>query len=255
MLKNEIKALLTAFLTYSRLRFFTINNITSDIMASSVKYLPYVGLVVGIFSYLVYYIAHFAFSNQTSIIFSMICSIMLTGAFHEDGFADVCDGFGGGWNKEQILRIMKDSSVGAFGAIGLIIILLLKFSLLNDINLNIFAVTIISAHTISRFSPIIIVLFFDYSESQNGASKSRFANRSITFMSSIISIIPAISVSFLYGRLIYLTTILPIIIIPFILGLYFRKKIGGYRGDCLGAVQQISEIVFYMSVITIQKLF
>ena len=77
---------------------------------------------------LVFYGASFFFSKEVSLILSFVSGILITGAFHEDGFADVCDGFGGGWSKERILDIMKDSRVGAYGVIGLISIFLFKFS-------------------------------------------------------------------------------------------------------------------------------
>ena len=62
----------------------------------------------------------------------MAASILLTGAFHEDGFADVCDAFGGGWTKDKILTIMKDSRIGAYGAIGIILLLLTKYTAINE---------------------------------------------------------------------------------------------------------------------------
>src|SRR5260370_1036584 len=72
-------------------------------------------------------------STDAGILASMVVSLLVTGAFHEDGFADVCDGFGGGWTKEKILLIMKDSRIGAFGAIGLIFIFGAKFVLLKEL--------------------------------------------------------------------------------------------------------------------------
>ncbi|TEB40459.1 adenosylcobinamide-GDP ribazoletransferase, partial [Flavobacterium circumlabens] len=98
--------------------------------------------------------------------------ILTTGAFHEDGFADVCDGFGGGWTKEKILMIMKDSAIGAYGAIGLVLLFLLKFKLLSDAVLlfptgDRFSVLpifllFVSAHALSRLAAISIIFTHEY---------------------------------------------------------------------------------------------
>ena len=97
-------------------------------------YFPLIGWIVGGFSALIFWASSFLFPVSISIIFSMIASILVTGAFHEDGFADVCDGFGGGWTKEKILEIMKDSRVGSYGVIGMILMLGTKFAVLYQMN-------------------------------------------------------------------------------------------------------------------------
>ena len=95
------------------------------------RYFPVVGWIVGALSALVFLIFSRYISTDIGILAAMITGILVTGAFHEDGFADVCDGFGGGWTREKILLIMKDSRIGAYGAIGLIAILGSKFLLLE----------------------------------------------------------------------------------------------------------------------------
>src|SRR6187402_617597 len=90
-------------------------------------YFPLVGWIVGGVSVLVYLVFSRLLSSDIGVLASMVAGILLTGAFHEDGFADVCDGFGGGWTKENILSIMTDSRVGAFGVIGIISMLAAKY--------------------------------------------------------------------------------------------------------------------------------
>ena len=83
-----------------------------------VRFLPLVGWIVGGIAALVFLLSHFLFPIPLAAALSMAATILLTGGFHEDGFSDVCDAFGGGWNREQILRIMKDSRIGAYGVLG-----------------------------------------------------------------------------------------------------------------------------------------
>ncbi len=116
--------------------------------------------------------------EDIAIIASIIAGILTTGAFHEDGFADCCDAFGGGWTKEKILTIMKDSRLGTFGVIGLISILAVKFLLLKEIlkftpdleapTVNVFAnygqflLLLLAAHGTSRLMGVYTIRFYDY---------------------------------------------------------------------------------------------
>ena len=104
------------------------------------RYFPVIGWIVGGLSILSFLVFSRFVSADAGVLASMITGLFVTGAFHEDGFADVCDGMGGGFNKEQILRIMKDSRIGAYGTIGLIAILASKFVLLKELAPNIFRV-------------------------------------------------------------------------------------------------------------------
>lgn len=88
-------------------------------LQQSSRYFTAVGWVVGSVSALVYFAAAQVWPQLIAVVLACIASIWLTGAFHEDGFADVCDGFGGGSNAQQVLEIMKDSRIGAYGTIGI----------------------------------------------------------------------------------------------------------------------------------------
>ena len=112
---------------------------SNEIMNQSQKYYAAIGLLVGAFNALIYTICQFILPIDISIIISIIVSVLLTGAFHEDGFTDVCDSFGGGYGKEKILTIMKDSRIGAYGVIGVILLLLLKFTQSKS-NVNFFPI-------------------------------------------------------------------------------------------------------------------
>ena len=83
------------------------------------RYFPLVGLLVGAVAALVYGVAVNLWSPALALVLATAATVLLTGAFHEDGFADVCDGFGGGWDREQVLSIMKDSRIGTYGTVGL----------------------------------------------------------------------------------------------------------------------------------------
>lgn len=231
------------------------------------RYFPLIGWIVGGICFGVYYLSSIAFSVEIALILSMIAGILTTGAFHEDGFADVCDGFGGGWTKEKILVIMKDSAIGAYGAIGLVLLFLLKFqSLIQSINniqnteftiynlqFTIFLL-FVSAHSISRLSAISIVFTHQYSR-QDASSKSKPIAKNFTWKevigASFFGLLPLVVLSFFQWQLLF--ALIPVFIARFFLARYYQKWIDGYTGDCLGATQQVCEVVFCLSIIGIWK--
>ena len=132
-MKKELHIFFTALLFYTRIPCPKNIDHNPDYLNKASRYFPLVGWIVGGISFSVYYLSSFLFPSQIAIVLSIIAGILVTGAFHEDGFADVCDGFGGGWTKEKILLIMKDSSIGAYGAIGLVLLFLLKFQSMSEV--------------------------------------------------------------------------------------------------------------------------
>ncbi len=238
-----------------------------DYLNKASRYFPLIGWIVGGISFTVYYLSAILFSNEIAVILAIIGGILTTGAFHEDGFADVCDGFGGGWTKEKILLIMKDSTIGAYGSIGLVLLFLLKFQSLNqminelqkseliiyNLQFTIFLL-FVSAHSVSRLSAISIVFTHQYSR-EDASSKSKPIAQNFTWKEVIgalfFGLLPLVALSFFQWQL--LLAIIPVFIARFFLARYFQKWIDGYTGDCLGATQQVCEVIFYLSIIGIWK--
>jgi len=201
-----------------------------------------------------------------AVILSMIGSLLLTGAFHEDGLADTVDGFGGGWNKEKILQIMKDSAIGTYGAIALMIALLLKYQLLialinlpvvNGISNHYFILLVLlSAHSLSRMITITTIITHQYARINDELSKIKsVTDEQLKWTSSsvILAIIIAVIPLFLFSIPLVFMILIPMYLSKFFLSKFFNKWINGYTGDCLGAIQQISEIVFYISIFLLWK--
>lgn len=264
MLKKELKIFFTSLMFYTRIPCPKWVDHSPEYLNKATRYFPLIGWIVGTFCFAVYYGARYLFSIEVSVIMSIAAGVLMTGAFHEDGFADVCDGFGGGWSKQKILDIMKDSRIGAYGAIGLILILFLKFYLLLQIvqihnisflNDNIFILVLfISAHSFSRLSAISIMLTHQYVREDEG-SKSKPIAQNYSWKeilgSFIFGLTPVIILAIFQYQI--LLTIPIVFVARLYLSSYFKKWIGGYTGDCLGATQQVSEIVFYLSLIGIWK--
>jgi adenosylcobinamide-GDP ribazoletransferase len=215
------------------------------LLPQAAVYLPAIGWLIGGGSALSYCLADLLWPQTVSVIISIIAGILLTGAFHEDGFADVCDGFGGGWDKQHILAIMKDSQIGTYGAAGLSLMLLLKISLLSSMPASSIPLQLLAGHSISRLPPLLLMRRYTYAGtegSKSGTAVFKPGNGDLLF-SAGLALLPFIGLP-AYSLL----TVIPILVVTWLLGRYFNRHIGGYTGDCLGASQQIAETVFYLSI-------
>ena len=184
----------------------------------------------------------------------MMATVYLTGAFHEDGLADCADGFGGGWEKDQVLTIMKDSRIGAYGTISLILMLGLKFILLwelQQVSETLLMLALIVGHSLSRLMSSLTMQFYDYvSEAATSKSKSVTSIKLNTWELAW-SILPVAVVMVLVGELSFIGALIAMILLAWVLAGYYKKRIGGYTGDCLGATQQLCEILFYLVLLTV----
>ena len=109
----------TALMFYTRLPVPANINHNDTALSRATQFFPLIGWIIGGIGAATLCGCSLVFSPELAVLLSMIATIYATGAFHEDGFADMCDGFGGGWTKTQILTIMKDSRLGTYGVTGL----------------------------------------------------------------------------------------------------------------------------------------
>jgi adenosylcobinamide-GDP ribazoletransferase len=217
-----------------------------------IRYFPMVGWVVGVIGAAVFLLASWLLPVSVSVILSMAATILATGAFHEDGFADVCDSFGGGWSKEKILLIMKDSRVGAYGVIGVILMLLCKFLVINELNISLIAVAMIVAHILSRSIASTTMFTLEYVRDDE-TSKSKSLTKNIRFKDIAISLITGVLSIMLLPSYWYFVVLVPLFVVKFWMERWFVKWIGGYTGDCLGTIQQVCELVIYITILAVSR--
>jgi len=255
MINRELKIFFAALTFFTRIPSPLSSDMHSeDLLNRAAKYFPVMGWIVGGICGFVLWISGHILPNSISIVLSIIAGILVTGAFHEDGFADTCDGFGGGWTKDRILEIMKDSRIGSYGAIGITLILLTKYLLLSEILFHRLPFIIIAAHSLSRLVSTHTIFTHEY-VGNHGLSKAKPLCSTISIKEMAIAGVLGIIPLFFLGNYWYLLAIIPVFISKWWMASYFKKWIGGYTGDCLGAIQQVSEIVFYMSIIVLKNNF
>lgn len=249
-LRRELDALLGA------VRFFTRLPVPSWVSHSeaglnrSARYFPLVGVLVGTLSALVYWGADMLWPKSVAIVLSMATTIYLTGAFHEDGLSDMADGLGGGWDKARILEIMKDSRVGSYGVVALVLALLGKFVLLSEMPALWLPATLVGGHALSRLCSTALLCTMSYVREDLASKAKPLATRlpADGFAIATVLILPA--VFFLPPSAVLAGAALAGIATLWISGLLSRW-LGGYTGDCLGAVQQVSELAFYLGVLAV----
>lgn len=242
---------MTALTFFTRIPVAKWAAYSQDSMNQATSYYPMVGWIVGAFGAGVFYCLNLVIPVFPAVVLSTVASVWLTGAFHEDGFADLCDGFGGGWEKERILTIMKDSRVGAFGAIGIFLILLVKISLLVELDPAIIPFVLLAGHSVSRAASVSSMASLPYVRENDADGKSKPIAKALPNQTLIWVIFTGGLPVLLLGSWWYFTAIVPQLLLLWWMNRWFKKWIGGYTGDCLGALQQLSEVVFYLSVLVI----
>jgi adenosylcobinamide-GDP ribazoletransferase len=248
MIRTEIRIFLTAVMFFTRIPVPAWVGHSQENLERSSRYLPLMGLLVGGISAAAFYGASLVFSRETAVVLALITGVLLTGAFHEDGFADFCDGFGGGWSRERILEIMRDSRIGAFGTIGLILLFLLKYHLILEAGSSRIPWLLISVHMVSRITPCLITSFVPYAR-EDGMAKP--VARGMRKRDLLFAAVTAAAPLLWMPRLYLIVPVCAVLICTALFGLYIHKWIGGFTGDCLGALQQISEVVFLAFLVAV----
>lgn len=264
-MKKQFHIFFTALMFYTRIPCPKNIDHNPDYLNKASRYFPLIGWIVGAIAFGVYATASWLWNAEIGMVLSMIASVLVTGAFHEDGFADVCDGFGGGWTKTKILTIMKDSAIGAYGAIGLVLLFLLKYMSLvtlvksealftNYSSLFTLFLVFITGHSLSRLAAISIVFTHEYSR-EDATSKSKPIAQQYSWKEVVgallFGLLPLLVL--LSNHAIIGLVVLPVFLARYFLARYFQKWIDGYTGDCLGATQQVCEVIFYLSLLAIWK--
>ncbi len=250
--KHQLRLFFVALQFYSRIPIPRWIGFDPAWQAPANRYLPAVGLVVGGLIALVYSGAAWIWPQPVAVIFSMVFGIYLTGAFHEDGLADTCDGFGGGTRVERILEIMKDSRIGAYGAMGIFLVLALKAASLMHMSSSLVPIVLLLAHTLSRFAALTVICRLNYARTES-KGKAMAAHPGtlgylVAFGTMLVVCVAAVAGGWLSVEMIG-AGILAASLSTWWMARAFSRRLGGYTGDCLGAIQQVSELAIYLALL------
>lgn len=242
---DELRYFLTAMGYFTRVPVPRWVGFQPHYLHNAARYFPLVGLLVGAVGAIVTFAALSWWPAGVAVPLGMVATLVLTGAFHEDGLADCVDAFGGGYTREDVLRIMHDSRIGAFGAISLVVSLLLKWQLLVTISVRplVLAAVIVAAHAASRAMAVSYLATLDYVRAEGKAKPvaQRLGGVGLA-LALLCGVLPLIAVSPTFA----VSAVVLLLVVRLLLGRYFIRRIGGYTGDCLGMAQQLAELGIYL---------
>ncbi|OOG45351.1 adenosylcobinamide-GDP ribazoletransferase [Polaromonas sp. A23] len=244
-------------------------------LRASAAHFPGIGWLVGavaagVYVLLLALLPPVPFAPLVAAALSTLATVLLTGGFHEDGLADVTDGLGGSSERHRALEIMKDSRVGAFGAMALVLALLCKVALLallgsaesmasgaegipSEAPFNgwLVAMALFAAHVVSRTLPLILIRVLPHVGDAAGSKSKPLADQ-ITLTSLGVAFFWCFSALALASYALSAITLIVACSFSVLALLWmvrlFTRRLQGFTGDCLGATQQVCEIAFYLGL-------
>lgn len=251
---HQLRLLLVAVQFFTRVPIPRWVGFDPDWLHHASRYFPAVGWLVGGITAGSYVLAAWLWSPMVAVLLSTIIGIYLTGAFHEDGFADFCDGFGGGMTMARVLEIMKDSRIGAYGAIGIGLMLALKCVVLAAMPAPVAAAALLMAHPLSRLASVSLIWRLAYVKAEGKAKPLAQSMSGAELLIAVMTVSAPVVVLMLAGWLSWSALAAGVVLGALVTVWFARllvRRIGGYTGDCLGAVQQGAEVGFYLAVLAV----
>lgn len=243
MIAHEVRFFLIALQFLTRIQVKQIIPFPEDWLPRSAKYMPLVGALIGATVGLVMLAATVVFPASVAVVIGLVASVLLTGALHEDGLADTVDAFGGGSNVERRLEIMKDSRIGTYGVLALIAVLALKGTSLAAIGPVAVIGALIAAYAGGRLAAVLALAFLPYAGGDN-VKVSRTPVR-MTRGELIVAIVTGLTVGpFVMSIAAFFAATVVAFTAAAVIAILAQRKIGGYTGDVLGAVEQVYETAF-----------
>ena len=241
-----------ALIFFTRLPFWRLYQPPQASYKTVVEYWPLAGWLTGGAMAATLYFGSMVLPHAVAVIAAIAVRLLITGALHEDGLADFLDGFGGGGDRERILAIMKDSHIGTYGVLGLIIYMLLLGTALYSMPVAVAALMILAADPFSKMVTSQLVSMLPYARREEEA-KNKTVYRKPTFAAGLLmslqGLLPMALMIWLTGISWYLVVCLPVVVMYF-LYLLILRKIRGYTGDCCGAVCLLVELTVYLVAVS-----
>lgn len=229
------------------LQFLTIINIKDNItiyedrLGKAVIFFPVVGVLIGLILIIISRSLSLWLPIALTDAFILIALLIITGGLHIDGFADTIDGFAGGKDKEDILRIMKDSRIGTFGVAGLIMLLMTKYLAIQSLPIDSKYLILTVMPAFGRWSVLPMGFLFKYARTEGGTGKAFAEHIKLKefIIGTVLSLIIVISLLGVKGFLM----ITVVFIVTLLIGRYSEGKINGITGDVFGATIEINELI------------
>jgi adenosylcobinamide-GDP ribazoletransferase len=236
------------FLT--RLRVRSTLSISEAELGKAAAFFPLVGVIIGGGAAVVFMLLRFLLPVPASVLCAIVFAAFITNGFHEDGLADAFDGFGGGWTKDRVLEIMRDSRIGTYGTLALIFLVLGKLTFLSSLPQGQIWRWLIVAHAAARWTTLPLCAWLPYAraEGQGKLVAKQVGNLEIA-IATVTLFVTLLLIPWRPALAVFLVTSF----VTLLSGLYFRARLQGITGDCLGATNQITEVGLYMTAVILPR--
>ncbi len=240
-----------AFIFFTRLPFWRLHQPPKYSYTAVVEWWPLTGWLTGSAMAATLYFGSMVMPYSVVVIAAIAVRLLITGALHEDGLADFLDGFGGGGSdRQRILDIMKDSHIGTYGVLGLILYMLLLGAALFSMSPEMAALTILAADPYSKMVASELIIMMPYARTEETA-KNRTVYRKIDLKAgiglAIQGLLPMAGFLWLTGLPWEMIIFVPCLVMYFLYLLIWRR-LRGYTGDCCGAVCLLVELAVCLVV-------
>ena len=242
-----IDRLLSSFILFTRLPFWRLRQPPQDSYSRAVEFWPLTGWLTGGAMAATLYFSAYVLPYPVAVLLSIIVRLLISGAMHEDGLADFLDGFGGGGkDREHILAIMKDSRIGTYGVLGLILYLAMLFAILESMPSDLAALAILAADPFAKMVASQIIVMMPYARTADTAKNRTVYQRPSTAAGvglAVQGLLPIAVVLWLLSDVVSWSVVIftPCLVYYFLYLLIWRR-LHGYTGDCCGAVCLLTEL-------------
>ena len=245
--------LLAAFVFFTRLPFWKLAEVPANCFKNIVSLWPVVGWLTSGIAVLILYLTSLVLPASIAVLCALISRLLVTGCLHEDGLADFFDGFGGGTSQERILAIMKDSHIGSYGVIGLLMYFSMLYLCLSSLPTELAGAAILAGDPFCKGISGMIINRLPYARPAEDA-KNKTVYSPMTAKEYAVCLAAALLPLCWLPGWHYLPAALVPPVIWFLLTSYMKKKIQGYTGDCCGATFLLTELSFYLTIVILANI-
>jgi adenosylcobinamide-GDP ribazoletransferase len=217
-------------------------------LARSARYFPLVGVLIGVLAAGAFWATSTLMPASIAAMLTLAVTLMITGALHEDGLADCCDGIGGGASREHTLEIMRDSRIGTYGAAGLILSLGLRWAAIASFTAAEGLLGLIIAHSLSRAMIPPVLVSAKYARTRGLASS---VAEGVSSWEAAFAVMLAVGVALIGGPVAGIAALAAASLGAAVTLMILVRRLGGYTGDGLGAIQQVAEIAVLITLASI----
>ena len=240
-----------ALIFFTRLPFWRLHEPPKECYATVVEHWPLAGWITGGVMAGTLYIGSMYLPYAVAVVLAVVMRLLITGALHEDGLADFLDGFGGGGkDRSRILSIMKDSHIGTYGVLGLVVYELLLVTALYSMTPLMAALTILAADPYAKMVTAQLITMMPYARNEEEAKNKTIYRRMrwpTALNLAVQGLLPIGAYIWYTGIPWELIIFLPCLVM-YLLYLLIWNRLRGYTGDCCGAVCLLVELTVYLVV-------